>query len=73
LADSGSSLQPPWVGQFPADAAAHLGHRVVAELAEVEVIDHDLRVGSKRGVQIAEAHTAGSMANSVAALLCALT
>jgi hypothetical protein len=33
------------VAQFPGDAAAHLGQRVVAELDEVEVIDHDLRVG----------------------------
>ena len=45
LAHSGSSFAAPVVAQFPGDAAAHLGQRVVAELDEVEVIDHDLRVG----------------------------
>ena len=43
----------------PGDAAAHLGHRVVAELTEVHVIDHDLRGGSRRGLQIAEATARG--------------
>jgi hypothetical protein len=38
-------LAAPVVAQFPGDAAAHLGQRVVAELDEVKVIDHDLRVG----------------------------
>jgi hypothetical protein len=41
----GIELAAPVVAQFTRDAAAHLGQRVVAELDEVEVIDHDLRVG----------------------------
>jgi hypothetical protein len=72
LADSGSSLQPLW---SRSDAAAHLGHHVAAELAEVELIDHDLRVGSRRGVQIPR-HTPraeGQLDRVVAELQCALT
>ena len=57
-------LAAPVVAQFPGDAAAHLGQRVVAELDEVEVVDHDL----------AEAYTAaGSMAtNSIASRNCSV-